>query len=781
MQTEGVLDDKREAEARAKEEYIRPEPKEYDEGLLELFSDLINERSFNSDEEIMRQWELFKREKDADDLKRKIKEALKRETIPSKSEKLWNDYLKVAPADITYKLVELIGSVSQGKTLTSKRIRKFIEEVLPKSKSSEEEKEEVKNKLLEIADAMDTEEGSDARRRVEVKTSRTGTALQAESEGNAIGKMSRTTSKGIVTIKWDRGRQNELRCTSSQSNELLIPKFRKIDLLDENWFNAGAGTLLPIVEAHLKLVDSSLNKWKNANNDAKAEIAKKLNRLRNTPDYIKPSSILAILYDRVWVRAGQQDVVEYENPPLDFGYWVKGIVEGIAGVQPRQGVGFVKDLLRLESKILPSLIKAIKEGVVVDPDEGTVSVVGIQRKYNRAIKRLTNERNRNDAITTMFKIMNGESISDDFKGKDKKLLADIESSIRNQASEKVHGKSMFYLLLEAHMEFSKLGRGRNILVNLLQDKRPSKKEDEVKFVERSTPQQIKEPNLKRKDKGGVGITVYLDEDGKELTFVDEDGQPRIPDKEEYDRKEVRQPKKKLVPLQEKKWNDEGSEYEMVDVLDDDGKKIMVEPKESLPKPKAGEKSLEWARKRRENLREETKEVREIVRRDEEGKAIYGTKTVPKYTEEEIDELTGFTSSGARAKFKTDEYGRKVRKSLEELLDYIGETDDVIYKEDTGLILESLNKTQKKKLKTILNVADPTEYFGHDFLKLADVIKVLKSLGVVKGDKQLGKKVIKLEDKNLKVVKLATKLRKDYERLYDELRKLIFPKAGVDEK
>jgi hypothetical protein len=29
--------------------------------------------------------------------------------------------------------------------------------------------------------------------------------------------------------------------------------------------------------------------------------------------------------------------------------------------------------------------------------------------------------------------------------------------------------------------------------------------------------------------------------------------------------------------------------------------------------------------------------------------------------------------------------------------------------------------------------------------------------------------------------LATKLRKDYERLYDELRKLIFPKAGVDEK
>jgi len=120
---------------------------------------------------------------------------------------------------------------------------------------------------------------------------------------------------------------------------------------------------------------------------------------------------------------------------------------------------------------------------------------------------------------------------------------------------------------------------------------------------------------------------------------------------------------------------------------------------------------------------------------------------------------------------------ETRKSLENLLIGLREQDDVLLKEDTGLILESLSKTQKKKVKAILNIADPTEYFGHDFLKLAELVKVLKSLGVVKGDKKLNKKILKLEDENLKVVKLATRLRKDYENLYRDLREMIYPKSG----
>ena len=121
--------------------------------------------------------------------------------------------------------------------------------------------------------------------------------------------------------------------------------------------------------------------------------------------------------------------------------------------------------------------------------------------------------------------------------------------------------------------------------------------------------------------------------------------------------------------------------------------------------------------------------------------------------------------------------KETKKSLDTLLLMIGENDDILIKEDIGLILESLNTKQKKKVKTILNAADPTEYFGKDFLKLEKLLTVLKSLGIVKGDKKLRKKILRFEDDNLKVVKLATKLRKDYERLYSNLRELIYPKTG----
>ena len=121
--------------------------------------------------------------------------------------------------------------------------------------------------------------------------------------------------------------------------------------------------------------------------------------------------------------------------------------------------------------------------------------------------------------------------------------------------------------------------------------------------------------------------------------------------------------------------------------------------------------------------------------------------------------------------------REVKKSLDNLLVVLGEEDEIIIKEDVGLILESLDKKQKKKVKAILNIADPTEYFGHDFLKLSELIRLLKTLGVVKGDKKLNKKIIRYDEENVKVVKLAARLRKDYERLYNDLREMVYPKSG----
>tara|TARA_R100000458_G_C8273279_1_gene248131 strand:- start:164 stop:2863 length:2700 start_codon:yes stop_codon:yes gene_type:complete len=803
--TEDALYDKKDREARAKEDYVRPEKENYDEGLLNLFADLITERSFDSDDEIMRQWENFKdklereenearsvqrrkeiassqeeskkraqKYKKKEEAERKLRAALRREIKPSEADSLWSDYLQSGPAPITYELVKLIGSSStEGKDVMAKRIKKFINEVLPNSSASIKQQKEVETKLNAIVRALESEEAEAAKKRTEARAGRTNTSLLAKSEGNKVGQMSKVSRTRRITPIWGKGLSLTPALTKKQSSEFLRPVFRKLDLSNNSWFSAGAGTLKPIVDAVLKLAGSSLKKYEKASEKKKAEIELKVSKIGNPPKYLEPTNTLTIIYESVFLEHAKTQ--KYENPPIDFAYWLEGFTDGLAGIKAKEGQSALQDYIKLEQSILPSLVKAVKEGVVLDPTTGKASVIGIQRRYNNAIKKLSAD-NRNEVIMQMFRIMNDESISQKFKGKNKKALEDIEKSIRKQGDEKVQGKTIFYYLLKAHMKFSRTKGNRNLLSELLRDRKVEEQGEEVKFIE---PTEVPEATPKatpKKDKGGQGTIVYLDKKGKELTFVDKDGEPRIPERNEYHRKEVRQPKKKLVPLQRKKWSEDGEEYEWVDVLDEDGNPKMVEPIETKEPQIAGQKSREWAQKRREKLREETETIRD---RDSRGRVR--EKTVPKYTEEEIDEMTGFTSSGRRAKFRTDEYGRKVRKSLEELLDSIGETDDVIYKEDTGLILESLNKTQKKKLKTILNVADPTEYFGHDFLKLADVIKVLKSLGVVKGDKQLGKKVIKLEDKNLKVVKLATKLRKDYERLYDELRKLIFPKAGVDEK
>tara|TARA_R100000353_G_scaffold171365_1_gene135731 strand:- start:171 stop:2678 length:2508 start_codon:yes stop_codon:yes gene_type:complete len=217
-----------------------------------------------------------------------------------------------------------------------------------------------------------------------------------------------------------------------------------------------------------------------------------------------------------------------------------------------------------------------------------------------------------------------------------------------------------------------------------------------------------------------------------------------------------------------------------------GKKVNLVTQEVEPK-EAGKKLYAWVDK-------ETIRLRRIKNTD-------GTR---KYTDEEIHRMVGWRKQKVtetqrnnmgivrdkKGKPKTYERTKYVRykpgiyknleetkKSLDNLLLVLGEEDDILIKEDVGIILESLNKRQKKKIKAILNIADPTEYFGHDFLKLSELIRLLRTLGVVKGDKKLNKKVLRLDDENIKVVKLATRLRKDYEKLYRELREMIYPKSG----
>ena len=99
----------------------------------------------------------------------------------------------------------------------------------------------------------------------------------------------------------------------------------------------------------------------------------------------------------------------------------------------------------------------------------------------------------------------------------------------------------------------------------------------------------------------------------------------------------------------------------------------------------------------------------------------------------------------------------------------------VRKEDSPA-LASLSSKEKKKLKKVLQAAEPSEYFGQDFTKMGELIDLMKELELVKGDKKMEKKMKSMTEKNVDVVALAAKLRKSYEEMYRELREIVYPKS-----
>jgi len=117
-------------------------------------------------------------------------------------------------------------------------------------------------------------------------------------------------------------------------------------------------------------------------------------------------------------------------------------------------------------------------------------------------------------------------------------------------------------------------------------------------------------------------------------------------------------------------------------------------------------------------------------------------------------------------------------------DFYGEGKDFILKEKKQVpkrVLDSLDGKGKKKLKKTLQAAEPTEFFGQDFTKLGDLVSLLKELDLMKSDKKLNKKVKSMDERNIDIVATATKLRKEYELLYRQLRDLIYPKGQEEKK
>ena len=89
-------------------------------------------------------------------------------------------------------------------------------------------------------------------------------------------------------------------------------------------------------------------------------------------------------------------------------------------------------------------------------------------------------------------------------------------------------------------------------------------------------------------------------------------------------------------------------------------------------------------------------------------------------------------------------------------------------EELKKALEELNSKQRRKVKTYLQDADPTEYFGEEYLKLGKLINILDQVEGNTGD------IEGLEEENLKMVKVAASLRKKYENLYRKLREKVYP-------
>lgn len=116
-------------------------------------------------------------------------------------------------------------------------------------------------------------------------------------------------------------------------------------------------------------------------------------------------------------------------------------------------------------------------------------------------------------------------------------------------------------------------------------------------------------------------------------------------------------------------------------------------------------------------------------------------------------------------------------------DYYEKGEEFVLKERKQVpkeLLDTLDSKGKKKLKKILQSAEPTEFFGQDFTKLGDLISMLKELDLMKSDKKLNKKVKSMDERNIDIVATATKLRKEYELLYRQLRDLVYP-TGKEEK
>jgi len=94
-----------------------------------------------------------------------------------------------------------------------------------------------------------------------------------------------------------------------------------------------------------------------------------------------------------------------------------------------------------------------------------------------------------------------------------------------------------------------------------------------------------------------------------------------------------------------------------------------------------------------------------------------------------------------------------------------ELDPELFKMD----LNELNPKERRRLKTYLQDADPTEFFGEEYLKLSKVINTLENIVGSSEEEELEG----MDEENLKLIKKLAHLRKRYESLYRDIYEMVY--------
>jgi len=183
--------------------------------------------------------------------------------------------------------------------------------------------------------------------------------------------------------------------------------------------------------------------------------------------------------------------------------------------------------------------------------------------------------------------------------------------------------------------------------------------------------------------------------------------------------------------------------------------------------------------RTETLEERIKELEEKAKQGR--KEIQELKPLAKKYNDYVQDLINLAEKTFKMKIKGEKRGNNIKlitgfKVTNKGSLTIEEVRDIISNTVMKMDVEDLPPKTRKKVKTYMQDADPTEYFGEEYLKLGKVINILEGIVEAEDEEELAE----LSEDNLKLVKLAARLRRHYETLYRALDDMVYDNKEEEE-